>query len=549
MRFGVNLFGVSKLFRKDPEGFLDKIRAIGYKQVEPCLTFVELPDDFKEFFWTLDELEKFSGLIRQRDLEIVSCHVILGNVTKEAPVLETIAKKYDIRQFIFGCPNDGDLMRYKSFVDDLDTIAKQLERSGVKVLIHNSYQEVLTQIEGQSAYEWVLRNSSSLIGAQVDVGWLLYAGVDPKLFLKTYEEKIHSLHYKDVYDVYTVVSPTVCNVCLGKGKVDVFSCFEFARKVGIPQIIDQDYSQGDFMSDLETSYNLLAAYSSQRGSCSSILCILDTHTCEVKELKTFNKVIEAPNWHQEDTLIYNADGLIYRYTISTGEETHIDTDFCDNCNNDHVISSDGKSLAISHSPKGSWMSQIYTLPIEGGKPKLVTSNAPSFLHGWSPDGRELAYTAFRGDDISFLNADIFTISAEGGEEIQLTVHEGMNDGPEYAPDGSEIWFNSTRSGLMQVWKMNRDGSDPIQMTFEDRNQWFPHVSPDQGKVINLAYYEGHLEPHEHLPNMSVELWLMNYDGTDRKKLISLLGGQGTINVNSWSPDSRHLAFVKYELIE
>ena len=143
--------------------------------------------------------------------------------------------------------------------------------------------------------------------------------------------------------------------------------------------------------------------------------------------------------------------------------------------------------------------------------------------------------------------DVYAISAEGGIEQQLTANAGFNDGPEYDPNG-EIWFNSTRTGLMQCWKMNCDGTGQTQMTFSDRNNWFPHVSPDGKKVVYLSYSRDGLDASEHLPNMHVQLRLMDYDGSNDRLLLELFGGQGSINVNSWCNDSRRIAFVRYELI-
>jgi Tol biopolymer transport system component len=257
--------------------------------------------------------------------------------------------------------------------------------------------------------------------------------------------------------------------------------------------------------------------------------------------------MEAPNWMQtdDDSLIYNSEGRIYRYSISRDEETCIDTGHCVNCNNDHVLSPDETEIAVSHSETG-WMSQIYILPISGGKPRLITPKAPSFLHGWSPDGKELAYCAFR-DHGKGMEIDVFAISAEGGEEWQLTRSAAFNDGPEYAPNGKHIWFNSTRTGLMQCWRMDRDGDNPTQMTFTDRNNWFPHVSPDGKQVLYLSYSREGLDASEHLPNMQVQLRLMDYDGSNDRCILEFFGGQGSVNVNSWSRDSRRVAFVKYEL--
>ena len=146
------------------------------------------------------------------------------------------------------------------------------------------------------------------------------------------------------------------------------------------------------------------------------------------------------------------------------------------------------------------------------------------------------------------NFDVYVIPAEGGEEQRLTTAEGLDDGPEYAPDGKHIWFNSVRSGLMQVWRMKAAGSEQTQMTFDEtRNAWFPHVSPDGQQVVFITYYKGDLEPGQHLANKNVELRIMPATGGESRLLVKLFGGQGTINVNSWAPDSRRFAFVSYRL--
>lgn len=280
------------------------------------------------------------------------------------------------------------------------------------------------------------------------------------------------------------------------------------------------------------------------------ISILETYnvvTGEREVLHEFDHLIEAPNWTKDGkALIYNSRGRIWRYDLATGESELIDTGFADNCNNDHVLSADGKSIAVSHSEEG-WLSQVYILPLTGGEPRLVTEKAPSFLHGWSPDGKSLAYCAFRDMENG---ADIYAIPAEGGEEVQLTDAKGLNDGPEFDPSGEYIWFNSVRTGLMQAWRMKKDGSEQTQITFDAGwNTWFPHVSPDGKKVVTISYKKGDLEPGEHLPHKNVELRVMNPDGSNVQTVVRLFGGQGTINVNSWSPDSTRFAFVSYRIPE
>lgn len=279
----------------------------------------------------------------------------------------------------------------------------------------------------------------------------------------------------------------------------------------------------------------------------SFLEILDTNDGNRTTVMEFPYLIEAPNWTPDGKwLIYNSGGKLYRVSPdSPGEPEQIDTGFADRCNNDHVLSPGGDMIAVSHGTKEDGKSRIYTLPIEGGVPTLVTPIGPSYLHGWSPDGKRLTYCAERGG-----NYDVYTIPANGGVEVRLTDAEGLDDGPEYSPDGRHIWFNSVRSGLMQIWRMNADGLEQTQMTFDEtRNSWFPHVSPDGRQIVFIAYNKNDLKPDEHLANKNVELRIMPSAGGDPKTVVKLFGGQGTINVNSWAPDGRRLAFVSYKIIE
>ncbi len=288
--------------------------------------------------------------------------------------------------------------------------------------------------------------------------------------------------------------------------------------------------------DIHTLRDLIA-----RRDSISLLETVDVHTGERTILREFDDVIEAPNWTRDGRqLIYNSRGRMYRYDLQGGSVEEIDTGFATDCNNDHVLSPDNSQLAISHFTNEDARSRIYTLPLEGGEPKLVTEQGPSYLHGWSPDGARLAYCAERNGQY-----DIYTISVDGGAETQLTDTPGLDDGAEYAPDGQHIWFNSTRTGLMQVWRMNADGSQPTQMVVEEANCWFPHVSPDGRWVVYLAYGKDDVEPGDHPPDKNVELRLIPAQGGAAETVAKLFGGQGTINVNSWSPDSRTVAFVSY----
>jgi Tol biopolymer transport system component len=269
--------------------------------------------------------------------------------------------------------------------------------------------------------------------------------------------------------------------------------------------------------------------------------IMDVDSGTRVRLESFDKVIEAPNWTCDgEYLIYNSGGEMYEYGLKTDRSQKIDTGFAVNCNNDHVLSPDCSHLAVSHFSDEDFISRIYTLPRNGGAPRLVTKRGPSYLHGWSPDGERLSFCGERNGQYN-----IFTVPVDGGSEKQLTEGDWLDDGPEYSPCGSYIWFNSARTGLMQVWKMRIDGSDPVRMTDNTVNSWFPHVSPQGDRVVYLTYGKGEVAPGEHLPDKRVDLRIMDVRGGTSRILAAFRGGQGTINVNSWSPDGKKIAFVSY----
>jgi TolB protein len=249
---------------------------------------------------------------------------------------------------------------------------------------------------------------------------------------------------------------------------------------------------------------------------------------------------EAPNWARDgEYFLFNQGGGIYRLDVNAKEPTRIDTGTQTNCNNDHGISPDAKMIAVSDSSK-TGKSMVYTLPIAGGTSQQVTTNGPSYWHGWSPDGSTIAFTGQRGD-----NFDIYTIPVNGGEEKRLTTAPGLDDGPEYSPDGAWIYFNSERSGHMQIWRMHADGTNQEQVIMDETNDWFPHISPDGKWMVFLSYGK---DVTGHPPDKDVELNLMTMGDKSVRVLAKLFGGQGTINVPSWSPDSAKVAFVSYEYL-
>ena len=275
----------------------------------------------------------------------------------------------------------------------------------------------------------------------------------------------------------------------------------------------------------------------------SRLELMDVATGIRKVIYTTNGHIEAPNWSKDGKyLIYNSGGLLYKFPLDTKTPVKINTGEVVNNNNDHGLSFDGKMLAMSSSTKladGRSGSMVYTVPVEGGIPKAITKNVPSYWHGWSPDRRTLVFCAERNGDF-----DVWGIPSNGGEEFQLTKSKGLDDGPEYTPDGKFIYFNSVRSGMMKIWRMAPDGSNQEQVSFGKYNDWFAHLSPD-GKRMVYVSYPADVPSNSHPHNKRVLLQMQQTNSPEAKVLAYIYGGQGTMNVPSWSPDSKTIAFVTF----
>lgn len=285
-----------------------------------------------------------------------------------------------------------------------------------------------------------------------------------------------------------------------------------------------------------------ANYQPYRDYIGSNLEVMDVFTGQRKILYSVPGSIQAPNWTKDGRqLIYNsAEGLLFKYDLSSNTTTQLNSGFAKNNNNDHVLSFDGTKLGISNHVGEKRVSTIFILPASGGDhPVKITSedSGHSYLHGWSPDGRKLIFTGHRNNQFDIWSVDIST-----KKEVAYTSSAELDDGPEYSPDGKWIYFNSVRTGTMKIWRMKSDGSGQEQVSFDEYNDWFPHFSPD-GKWIVYISFPKEIDPASHPFYQKVYLRLMPSAGGVPKTIAYLYGGQGTINVPSWSPDCKKIAFI------
>lgn len=283
-------------------------------------------------------------------------------------------------------------------------------------------------------------------------------------------------------------------------------------------------------------------YRPYREYIGSHLEVMDIATGHRRILYSVPHSIQAPNWTKDGKhLIYNSSaGLLYKYALADGKIAELNTGPQKSNNNDHVLSFDGKQLAISHHYGEKRTSTLYVLPVTGSDtPRQITSpdSGHSYLHSWSPDGKKLIFTGQRKGQY-----DIWSIDIATKKETALTNTPTLDDGPEYSPDGKWIYFNSVRTGTMKLWRMRPDGSNQEQITFDEYNDWFPHFSPD-GKWIVYISFPKEIDPTAHPFYQKVYLRLMPTSGGVPKTIAYIYGGQGTINVPSWSPDGKQIAFV------
>lgn len=431
----------------------------------------------------------------------------------------------------------------------------------------DDFQYLWTTIQG----DFILRAEVKFLGKGVDphrkVGWIVKNNLDANsqhVNATTHGDGLTTLQYRKETGGNTdeiISSDTFPNVIQleRRGSTYIMSSAKFGEEFTSVKLKDMELDNSVYIGIYVCSHNpevmetaeyrnvriirpVDPDYTPYRDYLGSNLEIMDVSSGHREIIYKSAHSIQAPNWTPDGKkLIYNSKGHLYNYEISSNTISPLNTGFAVNNNNDHVLTFDGTLLGISnHNPDDGRTSALYYLPAEGDSlPKMVTKPGvgASYLHGWSPDNKKMVFTGNRNGAYN-----IYAIDIDSGKEHQLTNQTTLDDGPEYSPDGEFIFFNSTRTGKMKLWKMKADGEDQTQLTFDEYNDWFPHISPDK-KWIAFISFPKDIDPSDHPFYKHCLLRIMPYNGGTPKVIAYIYGGQGSINVPSWSPDSKKIAFV------
>jgi len=484
--------------------------------------------------------------------------LIISTATHSAP-RQTLLGLFD------GQSDVGKVNQPGSVVYDDDKEEYTVAGSGTNMWTdHDEFHFLWKRMKGN----FILTARAAFIGKGVEahrkIGWIIRPGLEAdsaQVSAVVHGDGLTSLQFRRTRGTATeeiksnVTAPDVVQL-ERKGNTYVMA----VARLGEPFVTEQvsDISLGDDVyvgifvcshnnsvveraafRDVRTTRPVKDEFVPYRDYIGSNLEILDVQSGHRKVVYRVPDSLQAPNWTRDGkALIYNRNGRLYRFDLARKSPVAIDTGFAVDNNNDHVLSFDGKMIGISnHSKEDDNKSNVYVLPIEGGKPRRITASGPSYLHGWSPDGKFVIYTGQRNGEF-----DIYKMSITGGDETRLTNTPGLDDGSEYSPDGKYIYFNSTRTGTMQIWRMKPDGTNQQQITNDAYNNWFPHVSPN-GQWICFLSFSKDVAPGDHPFYKQVYLRLMPIPGGQARVVAYVYGGQGTINVPSWSPDSKRVAFV------
>ncbi len=499
-------------------------------------------------------------------ITLTACNQPTNSTSITEPTNMSNNKTFGIfeNQTNIGNPENKGTINYNS-----DNQNYTLTGSGINMWAENDqFQFLYKSIQG----DFILRTHIKFVGEGVDphrkIGWIVrnnLSGNSPHINASIHGDGLTSLQYRKTDGGITEQvesadkAPDVVQL-ERRGNVYFMSTAKFGEPFTTVKIEDVNLRNEVFVGIYVCSHNpeviekaifsnvkiikpAAPDFQPYRDYIGSTMEIMDVETGHRKSLFYSAHSIQAPNWVNNDKeLVYNSNGFLYRYNFDTEEVVQINTGFATDNNNDHVFSFDESILGISHhNADDEGTSSIYIMDPKGDSiPRKITKDGvgASYLHGISPDNKTLLFTANRNNKY-----DIYSVHIDSLVETQLTDTKDLDDGSEYSPDGKSIYFNSNRTGNMQLWKMDPDGSNPVQLTFDTNyKDWFPHVSPN-GKWIIFISFPPDINFGDHPFYKQCSLRLMPVEGGKPKTIAYIYGGQGTINVPSWSKDSKRIAFV------
>ena len=496
-------------------------------------------------------------------LTLLACLISL-NLT---PGITTPLKKPNLGLFA-GHSDIGAVLKPGSARYNARTHQYELAGSGYNVWFdHDEFHFMWKQMRG----DFILYTRAELVGKGVDphrkVGWMVRSSLDgksPHVNAVTHGDGLTSLQFRrtpgaNTEELRSTLTHADVIQLERNGNTYTMRVARYGEPFVTQQVTDlnlgdevyvglfigshnKDVLERGAFRDVRISVPAHQGLVPYRDYLASNLEILDLATGNRDVIFNHPKSIQAPNWTPDGkTLLYNSNGQMYTLNLAKRRSALLNTGDVKNNNNDHVLSFDGKMLGLSSGVKELGGSVVYTVPVKGGRPKQITPQGPSYLHGWSPDGKSLVFTGSRNNEY-----DIYRVPSEGGPEVRLTEAKGLDDGPEYSPDGQSIYFNSARSGTMQLYRMRADGSQQEAITNGEFHDWFPHVSPDGKWIVFLSFLKDEVKADDHPFYKHVYLRLLPTSGAGQSKpkvIAYLYGGQGTINTPSWSPDSKRIAFI------
>lgn len=273
-------------------------------------------------------------------------------------------------------------------------------------------------------------------------------------------------------------------------------------------------------------------------------------------------LVEAPNVLDADTLVLNGDGDLWLLRLPSADSgtvldetalVPVPMDGVDEINNDHVLDPSGTSIVVSARD-----GELYRVPLpDGGPATRITDVAAAlptkrkfYLHGIAPDGSALAAIVGELSEGGVWTTDVAMVDPATGEPTFVTRDAHADDGCTITADGTLLW-NTERftPGTAQLASLRPGADDPVRITNDERVNWFPHLSPDGAHLLSLSYepgVQGHPADHR------VELRLLPGSlvrgariAVQPETLVALDGGQGTVNVPPWAPDSTWFAYCDY----